>query len=259
MTPVASAAEDLGYRPRRREARDVSHRFRRGPRLWTRVPFLVLVVAVAALLVFALRSEPPRSHPRVWAAIPPTPAVCAGTRDPRGRARARLPDPGGVVPRAAERGPPGRAAPGRGPGRRVPDRRRTSRALPGALPARRTARMRTLSSPACGTSASPRGWRTEPSPSRGSCRPRTPTTRRAGWKTKGIAVRVEEENRAVAYHVVRVGAYETAEAAERGRDELAARGLSGLVVRVQPAGRLDRSVAAGEWYSRSPWPTSRSR
>jgi cell division protein FtsN len=51
---------------------------------------------------------------------------------------------------------------------------------------------------------------------------------------EGIAVRVEEENRAVAYHVVRVGAYETAEAAERGRDELAARGLSGLVVRVQP-------------------------
>jgi cell division protein FtsN len=33
---------------------------------------------------------------------------------------------------------------------------------------------------------------------------------------------------------VRVGAYPTAEAADRGRVELAARGLDGLVVRVQP-------------------------
>jgi hypothetical protein len=51
---------------------------------------------------------------------------------------------------------------------------------------------------------------------------------------EGIAVRVEEVDLVVSYHVVRVGAYPTAEAAEKGRDALAARGLPGLVVRVQP-------------------------
>jgi cell division protein FtsN len=50
---------------------------------------------------------------------------------------------------------------------------------------------------------------------------------------EGIVVRVEEENRAVSYHVVRVGGYPTAEAAERGRAELVGRGLEGFVVRLQ--------------------------
>jgi len=49
----------------------------------------------------------------------------------------------------------------------------------------------------------------------------------------GIAVHVERKSRAVSYHVVRVGAYRTSEAAEGAKAELAERGLDGIVGREQ--------------------------
>lgn len=233
MTQVASAADDLGYRPRRREARDVSHRFRRGPRLWTRTPFLALVVAVAALLVFVLRSEPPRSHPRVWAAIPPTPAV----------------QPTPAIP-AVEPAPTFQIQVGsflepRNAARLVEQLRGEGLAVESLIVDVRRVRYRVLSPLADGQDADALvvrlrdlGFSARMADGAVAVTEFLPTADAddaAGrLEDEGIAVRVEKESRAVPYHVVRVGAYETAEAAERGRDELAARGLSGLVIRVQP-------------------------
>jgi cell division protein FtsN len=233
VTQVASAAEDLGYRARRREARDVSHRFRRGPRLWTRRPFLVLVLAVAALLVFALRSEPPRSHPRVWAAIPPTRVVPPAPAMPA------------VEPAPAFRIQVGSFLEPRNAARLAEQLRGEGLAVESLIVDARRVRYRVLVPLEDGQDAdalvarlrdlgfSPR--KTDGAVAVTGFVPTPDADDAAGrLEDEGIAVRVEEENRAVAYHVVRVGAYETAEAAERGRDELAARGLSGLVVRVQP-------------------------
>jgi cell division septation protein DedD len=50
-------------------------------------------------------------------------------------------------------------------------------------------------------------------------------------KAQGIRVRLEREASSAAFRVVRVGAYATAEEAERARGELAAKGYEGVVVR----------------------------
>jgi cell division septation protein DedD len=228
MTQAASTADALEYRARRRETRDVSHRFRRGPRVWTRAPVLALAVAVVALLVFAFRSDPPRSQPRFAAAIPQAPAP------------APLAAPVTAPAPAVASGPAFRIQVAsfqqlRGEGLAVESlvvetRRVRYRVLAPIEDAGDTepllARLRELGfSPRL---ASDVVAVTEFVP--------TPVADDAAGRLEeeGIAVRVEEENQAVSYHVVRVGAYPTAEAAERGRDELAARGLPGLVVRVQP-------------------------
>jgi cell division protein FtsN len=50
-------------------------------------------------------------------------------------------------------------------------------------------------------------------------------------KAQGIRYRLEREASSAAFRVVRVGAYSTAEDAERARGELAAKGYEGIVVR----------------------------
>jgi cell division protein FtsN len=62
---------------------------------------------------------------------------------------------------------------------------------------------------------------------------------------EAIAVRVEREQRALSYHAVRVGAYRAAQDAERARAELAARGLEGVVVRESDDSREAGSPDAG--------------
>src|SRR5262249_13042669 len=49
-------------------------------------------------------------------------------------------------------------------------------------------------------------------------------------KAKGIRVRLDREASSAAFRVVRVGGYPTAEEAERGRAELAAKGYEGIVI-----------------------------
>jgi cell division protein FtsN len=242
MTHVASVADDLEYRPRRRERRDVSHRFRRGPRLWTRKPFLVLVIAVAGLLVFALRSEPPRSHPRVRTAAPHTPAPAPALATPAAEAAPAAP--------AVEAAPAFRIQvasflEARNAARMAEELRAEGLSVETRIIEGRRVRYRVLAPSGDGEDVeellarlrdlgfSPRvtsdavavtGFVSTPDADDAAGR----------LEDEGIAVRVEEEDRAVSFHVVRVGAYPTAEAADRGRVELAARGLDGLVVRVQP-------------------------
>jgi cell division protein FtsN len=235
MTQAAALAEDLGSRPRRRDARDVSHRFRRGPRVWTRAPFLVLLVAVPGLLVFALRSEPPRSQPRApVAAIPPAPPVSP--------ARATTP--------TVEAGPAFQVQVGsflepRNAARLVEQLRAEGLPVESLIAEGRRGRYRVIAPLEDGADAEAlvarlRDLGFSPQTAAGAVAvtgfvPTSEADDAAGrLEDAGIAVRVEEEHRAVSFHVVRVGAYPTAEAAERGRDELAARGLPGLVVRVQP-------------------------
>ncbi len=50
-------------------------------------------------------------------------------------------------------------------------------------------------------------------------------------REQGIRVRLEQRPSSAAFRVVRVGAYPTAEEAERARAELAARGYEGFVIR----------------------------
>jgi cell division protein FtsN len=50
-------------------------------------------------------------------------------------------------------------------------------------------------------------------------------------KAQGIRVRLEREASSAAFRVVRVGAYPTADEAERARGELAAKGYEGVIVR----------------------------
>jgi cell division septation protein DedD len=50
-------------------------------------------------------------------------------------------------------------------------------------------------------------------------------------KEQGIRVRLDRQASGSAFRVVRVGGYETAEEAERGRADLAARGYDGIVIR----------------------------
>lgn len=247
MSQAAAVADALGSRPRRREARDVSHRFRRGPRRWTRAPFLVLVVAVATFLVFALRSEPPRSHPSVRvAAIPPAEAI------PLAEAVPPSPAPTPAVEAApAFQVQVGSFLEPRNAARLVEQLRGEGLPVESLIVEGRRGRYRVIApledgADANGLVARLRDLGFAPRIAAGAVAvtgfvPTSEADDAAGrLEDEGIAVRVEEERRAVSYHVVRVGAYPTAEAAERGRDELAGRGLLGLVVRVQPEdGALD--------------------
>jgi cell division protein FtsN len=238
MSQAAAVAEDLGTRPRRREARDVSHRFRRGPRLWTRAPFLVLVVAVAAFLVFALRSEPPRSHPGVPVAIPAAEAIPLAAPVPPAPAPAVEAAPAFQVQVGSFLEP-------RNATRLVEQLRGEGLPVESLVVEGRRGRYRVIAPLEGGADADSlvarlRGLGFSPRIAAGAVAvtgfvPTSEADDAAGrLEDEGIAVRVEEESRAVSYHGVRAGAYPTAEAAERGRDELAARGLPGLVVRVQP-------------------------
>jgi cell division protein FtsN len=233
VSQAAAIADQLGGRPRRREARDVSHRFRRGPRVWTRAPFLLLVLAVAGLLVFALRSVPPRSHPRVpVTASPPVPAI------PPSPAPAIEPVPAFQVQVGSFLEP-------RNAARLAEQLRTEGLAVESLIVEGRRGRYR-VSAPledvtdADGLVARLRdlGFSPQVAPGAVAVTGFVPTSEADDAASRledaGIAVRVEEERRAVSYHVVRVGAYATAEAAERGRDALATRGRQGLVVRVQP-------------------------
>jgi cell division septation protein DedD len=238
MTQAASAADALEYRARRRETRDVSHRFRRGPRVWTRAPVLALAVAVVALLVFAFRSDPPRSQPRFAAAIPQAPAPAPLAAPVTAPAPAVASGPAFRIQVASFLEP-------RNAARMVQQLRGEGLAVESLVVETRRVRYRVLA----------------PIEDAGDTEPLLARLRELGFSPRlasdvvavtefvptpvaddaagrleeeGIAVRVEEENQAVSYHVVRVGAYPTAEAAERGRDELAARGLKGHVVQVQP-------------------------
>jgi cell division protein FtsN len=235
MTQAAAIADDLGSRPRRREARDVSHRFRRGPRVWTRAPLLVLLVAVPGLLVFALRSEPPRSQPRApVTTLPPAPPVSP--------APATTPAAG---PAATFQVQVGSFLEPRNAARLVGQLRAEGLLVESLIAEGRHGRYRVIALREDGADADELvarlrdlGFSSKPASGAVAVTGFVPTSEAddaAGrLEDAGIAVRVEEERGAVSYHVVRVGAYPTAEAAERGRDELAARGLPGLVVRVQP-------------------------
>jgi cell division protein FtsN len=238
MTQAASAAADVGYRARRREPRDVSHRFRRGPRVWTRTPVLVLVVAVAALLVFALRPEPPRGQPRIPAAIAQAPAPAPLAAPVPAPAPALEPGTAFRIQVASFLEP-------RNATRMVQQLRGEGLTVESLVVEARRVRYRVLTPIEDGGDSETllarlRELGFSPRLASGAVAVTefvpTPVADDAAGRLEeeGIAVRVEEENQAVSYHVVRVGAYPTAEAAERGRDELAARGLKGHVVQVQP-------------------------
>jgi cell division protein FtsN len=230
------AVEVLRYHPRRRETRDVSHRFRRGPRRWTHKPLLVLAIALATLLIFVLRAEPPRSHARVPAALP----------SPRAAAPAAVPAP--ALP-AVEPGPIFQVQVGSfvdaGNAARMAELLRAEgRAVETLTVEARRVRYRVLATVEDGGDAEAllarlRDLGLSPRIANGAVAVTgflsTPEADDVAGRLEdeGIAVRVEEENRVVSYHVVRIGPYPTAEAAEQGRAELAARGQEGLVVRVQ--------------------------
>jgi cell division protein FtsN len=203
--------------------------------MWTRAPILLVIAAVAGTLVFALRSEPPRGHPRVSvAATPPVPAI----RPSPAPAPAVEPAPTFHVQVGSFLEP-------RNAARLVEQLRAEGLAVESLIVEGRRGRYR-VSAPledgtdADGLVARLRDLGFSPQVAAGAVAvtafvPTSEADDAAGrLEDAGIAVRVEEERRAVSYHVVRVGAYATADAAERGRDALATRGLPGIVVRVHP-------------------------
>jgi cell division protein FtsN len=255
---AGTADLDLGHRARSRQARDVSHRFRRQPA--GKGTWLFLAIGVAVLLAVALRPMvgPRRdlargAHPETAPAptrqlietppiladppailadpepIPAEPPVASGLvfriqvasfLDPRNALR--------MVERLRGEGLPAetRVAEGHQVRYRVlvtPGAGETTEAL--------LARLGALGVSATAVNGQIAVTGFVPTEDADAIASRL--------EDEGIVVRVEGEQRAVSYHAVRVGAYRAAPDAERARIELAARGLAGLVVRESDGGRGD--------------------
>jgi cell division protein FtsN len=250
---AGTADGDLGHRTRNRQARDISHRFRRQPAgMGAR---LFLAIGVAALLALALRPVvgPRRdlargAHPE--AAPPPTrpvvgaPPILADapvladapilTNPPAGSGPvfrvqvASFLDPRNalrMVERLRGEGLPAETRVARGHQARyrvlvTPGTGETDEEL--------IARLRVL-----GVSAAVANGEIAVT---GSVSTEDADAIASRLEDEAIAVRVEREQRAVSYHAVRVGTYRAPQDAERARVELAARGLEGLVVQVSDDG-----------------------
>jgi cell division protein FtsN len=262
---AGTADVELGYRARSRQARVISHRFRRQPA--GKGAWLFLAVGVAALLAVALRpvvgprrdlarGAHPEPAPSTTRQLIATPPVLADPPANPADAPAILADPGPIPA-----GPP--AAPGvvfrvqvasfldpRNALRMVERLRGDGLSADTRVAQGHQVRYRVLVTPGTGESEdellarlSVLGVSATGVNGKIAVTDFVPTEDAdaiaSRLEDEGIVVRVEGEQQAVSYHAVRVGAYRADQDAERARVELAARGLAGLVVRESENGPGD--------------------
>jgi cell division protein FtsN len=241
---ISATDDDLGHRTRRPQPRNVSHRFRRQGHFWTRRGFrLLLAINVAVLLALALRSV---IGPRNDVAHRPRPhAVSAIAHVVAAPPVLSVPP---VGPAPVFRVQVASFLDHRNAARMIEQLRGEGLPAETRLVEGHQVRYRVLATPGEGESdeellarLSVLGFSAEVVNGgiavMGFVPAEDADETASRLEDEGISVRAQDESRTVSYHVVRVGAYRTAEAAERARVALAARGLAGLVVRERTDGR----------------------